>query len=77
MRMRTQAQALAAIKAEDPETNLTAWALRQMVLTGVVPSVQVGRKRLIDLDRLSEYLTPTAGAPVTSITSGTIRRVDL
>ena len=76
MRMRTQTQVLAAIKADDPETNLTAWALRQMVLTGVVPSVQVGRKRLIDLDRLPEYLTPTPAA-VTHITSGTIRRVDL
>lgn len=59
MRMRTQAKAMEYIREQDPNTSLTPWALRKMVLTGKIPSVQVGRKRLIDLDTLDDYLSPT------------------
>ncbi|GHV38071.1 hypothetical protein FACS18949_18320 [Clostridia bacterium] len=56
MRMRTQSEALAAVRAEDPDTALTPHALRQMVLSGQIPTVRAGRKYLLDLDRLPEYL---------------------
>lgn len=76
MRMRTLAETMTYIKSQDPQTALTPCALRSMVLSGKIPFVQVGRKRLIDLDTLNDYLlyapepTPTAGESY-----GTIRPV--
>jgi hypothetical protein len=58
-RMRTQSEVMAYIKQQDPQTSLTPWALRNMILTGKIPSIEVGRKRLIDLDTLDRYLSPT------------------
>ena len=59
-RMRTQAEVMKHIKETDPESNLTAHALRALVLSGRIPSVEVGRKRLINLDKLDEYLANIA-----------------
>ena len=44
MRMRTQAEVMKFIKEHDPDTALTPWALRGMVLSGKIPSVQVDRQ---------------------------------
>lgn len=44
------------IKRNDPDTAITMCALRRLVATGVIPSVQVGRKRLIDSDKIMDYL---------------------
>ena len=59
-RMRTLSAAFAWVKENDPETSLTKTALRNMVITGAVPSVRIGEgskpKYLINLDALSEYL---------------------
>lgn len=44
------------IKRNDPETAITMCGLRRMVQTGVIPSVQVGRKRLINADTVMDYL---------------------
>ncbi len=63
MRMRTQAKVMAHIREKDPDTDLTPWALRQMVLTGVIPSCEVGKKRLIDLDTLDQYLISASKPP--------------
>ena len=56
MRMRTIDQAVAYIRAADPETALTKTALRRKVLSGAVPSIRAGKKYLIDLDRLDAAL---------------------
>lgn len=55
-RMRTAAGALEIIKAEDPDTAVTLRAIRGLINTGKVHSVPVGVKRLIDVDKLMEYL---------------------
>ena len=66
-RMRTIPQAAAWAKETDPETALTFSALRRLVLSGEIPHVQVGTKRLIALEDLEDYLerggdhTPSAG----------------
>lgn len=44
------------IKRNDPDTAITMCGLRRMVQTGVIPSVQVGRKRLINADTVMDYL---------------------
>ena len=56
MRMRTLEQAIACLREADPGTALTLCALRRMVTSGEVPSVRVGMKYLIDLDRLEAAL---------------------
>ena len=60
MRLRTQREALEELRAVDPGCALTAYALREMVLSGRIKTISVGRKRLIDLDRLPDYLAAPA-----------------
>ncbi len=56
-RMRGIRQAVEEIKTADPKTALTEKALRRLILSGVLPSVVVGRKYLINLDTLERYLS--------------------
>ncbi len=55
-RMRTAEGALAIIKAEDPDTAVTLRAIRRLINTGEVPHVPIGCKKLINVDRLMDYL---------------------
>ncbi|MDR0906792.1 MAG: hypothetical protein LBN00_11600 [Oscillospiraceae bacterium] len=76
MKMRTLNQAMDAIRAQDPGTALTPHALRRAVLSGIVPCVHAGRKRLIDIDRIEEYLAAeTAEVTEPTVTNG-IRRIE-
>lgn len=60
-RMRTVKEAVAEIKAIDPDTAVTFYQVRRLALQGVLPVVPAGNKRLICLDTLIEYLqNPTA-----------------
>ena len=58
MRLRTLEQAHAELLAVDPNCALAKTALRRMVIAGQIPSVRVGAKYLVDIDRLPEYLFP-------------------
>ena len=65
-RMRTLDEAYSELTQLDPHTALSKYALRQMALSGVLPVVMCGRKRLINLDGLLEYLNggnPAAETP--------------
>ena len=76
--MRTQRAVMDYIRTIDPQTSLTPWALRNLVLTGQVPSVMVGRKRLIDLDTLEQYLLRAhEPEPSTDVTEGAIRPISV
>ena len=55
-RMRTVEKAMAEIKAADPETSLTAKALRRMINNNEIPSANVNTKKLINMDILYAYL---------------------
>lgn len=57
--MRTIPQAIAELKAEDPGTALTETALKRLVLTGRIPHITAGRKRLVNMDILRRYLNGT------------------
>ena len=56
-RMRTLEQCAAYFKEQDPETTVTRYRIRQMVLNGTIPYVMCGNKYLVNLDRVSEYFT--------------------
>lgn len=56
-RMRTVKEAVAELKALDEHTAVTEYHIRQLALSGVLPRVQAGKKLLINLDLLIEYLT--------------------
>lgn len=43
-------------KREDPDTKITEYFLRRLVKEGKIPSVMLGKKLLINLDDLIEYL---------------------
>lgn len=75
-RMRTIREAADWARETDPGTALTFTALRRLVLTGQIPHVAVGRKRLVALEDLETFLEGGGcSAPATG--AGTIRRVDL
>ena len=52
MRMRTIEQAADYVREHDPGTALTRTAIRRKV----IPSTRCGKKYLLDLDRLEEFL---------------------
>lgn len=58
-RIRTLSQTLEYLKQTDAETAITANALRRMVVSGNIPCIKAGKKYLIDLDVLQEYLKGT------------------
>lgn len=55
-RMRTIPEAAAELRRIDPDTAITPYFIRSMVLDGTIPHVQAGKKRLINLDILLAYL---------------------
>ena len=55
-RMRTAEGALQIIKEQDPDTAVSLRFIRRLIATGEFPSVPVGRKKLINVDALLEYL---------------------
>ncbi|MCH5300949.1 MAG: DNA-binding protein [Ruminococcus sp.] len=78
-RMRTIKEAAAEIKAIDENTAMTEYHIRQLALSGVLPRIKAGKKYLINLDTLIEYMeNPTADKfkahNTTALQSG-IRRI--
>lgn len=59
-RMRTAPGALDIIKAEDPGTDITLHYLRRLIKTGAISCVPVGRKKLVNVDKLIDYLKGAA-----------------
>lgn len=55
-RMRILKDAAAELKEMDSETAVTPYYIRQLALEGKIQTVMVGRKRLINLDSLLDYL---------------------
>lgn len=55
-RMRYTEAALAQLRAEDPETPVTAYMIKKLISSGVLPSIKVGRRRLFNYDDLLAYL---------------------
>ena len=58
-RIRTLSETYGHIKQMDAETAITPNALRRMVVSGQIPYTKAGKKYLIDIDVLFEYLKGT------------------
>lgn len=58
-RLRTLTETIKHIKEMDADTAITANALRRMVVSGRIPCFMVGKKYLVDLDNLFEFLKGT------------------
>ena len=54
-RMRLIKDAFEQLKNDDPDTDITLYALRTIVKSGLVPTVRLGRKVLINYNSLLEY----------------------
>ena len=54
-RMRFMQEAYAELREQDPGTSVSFFALRQAVLVGDIPSVKVGRRRLLDMANVYDY----------------------
>ena len=53
---RTISQAAAWFREQDPETCLTETAIRTLLRTGKVPCAKVGKKYLVSIEALEDYL---------------------
>lgn len=79
-KMRTVNEAAQELKQLDPNTAMSPYHIRRLCLDGVLPTVRAGKKLLLDLNLLIEYMTdPTADKfkPRKSATDtiGGIRRI--
>ena len=61
-RMRTLDEAYNELKQLDGKTAVSKYFIRQLALSGKIPTVMCGRKRLINLDGLIAYLNDGATA---------------
>lgn len=77
MKMFTINGLAAHFKAEDPNTPITPFAIRQLVRSGAIRSAMVGRKHLVSLEAAEAYFsgatTGTQNQPAPEI--GTIRPI--
>ena len=73
-RMRTAPGVMEAIRAEDPDTELTLNFIKTLIRTEAVPVLKVGKKKLVDVADVLAYLESTP-EPVAAPPAGTIRRV--
>ena len=74
-RMRTKNEAAQMLREQDPGTSISRNAIRTMVLSGRIPHVSVGSKRLIDFDRMLDILQNPPAQISEQSELGTIRRV--
>ena len=56
-RMRTIKEAIAEIKQIDDRSAINEWRLRQLVISGAIPSKMAGKKYLVNLNDVFQYFT--------------------
>ena len=55
-RMRIARKVHEIIAAEDPDTDVTLHYIRGLISSGKIPHVNVGRKKLVDVDAVISYI---------------------
>ena len=63
IRTRTIREAAAYFKERDPNTCLTETAIRTLLRKGAVPSARIGKKYLVAIEALEEYLSGAIQKP--------------
>ena len=63
-RMRTAQGVLDEIKAHDPESEVSLHYIRNIIKQNAIPVVSVGRKKLVDIDQVLEFLAKGNASPV-------------
>lgn len=48
------------LKAENPESELTLYFIRQLIVTGQIPSIKAGRKYLVNYEAFCQFLSGNA-----------------
>jgi len=56
-RMRTASGVLAEIKAQDPDTELTLYYIRQIIHENRIPVLEIGRKKLVNVDDVLAHIS--------------------
>ncbi len=56
-RMRTVHEAAEELRRMDANTGVTEYHIRQLAINNIIPRVKAGKKYLINLDALIEYLS--------------------
>ena len=69
-RMRTLDECYNELKALDPDTAVSKYFIRQLAISGKIPCIQAGRKRLINFDKLLDYLSGNNQSQETQTSSG-------
>lgn len=59
-RMRTIQEAAQELRQLDPHTAMSPYHIRRLCLDGVIPTVKAGKKYLLNLDTLIEYMVNPA-----------------
>lgn len=77
MKMRLISEAFAEIKEADPNTAITMTGFRRLVLDGKIPSVSIGKKRLVDMQNVEHFFEYGTAKEKTDsqLESGKIRRI--
>ncbi len=55
-RFRTVNSAYKSLKEQDPDTSLTPYFIRMMVVNDEIPTIKAGKKHLLDYDALLAHL---------------------
>ena len=55
--IRTIKGALEEIKARDPKSDITMYAIRQIVKEGKIPYIRSGKKYLRNVEKLIDYIS--------------------
>lgn len=66
-RMRTLDECYKEIKQMDENTAISKYYIRQLAISGKIPVVMCGKKRLINLDGLIDYLSSTYNAAAANV----------
>lgn len=73
-RMRFAHQCIEELRKIDPDTPIKECFIRSLVKRGLIPSVPVGRRRLVNFDALLEYLSLSTTPQEPEIQNG-IRKI--
>jgi len=76
--MRTAERVLEIIREGDPDTEITLHYIRNLINSGKIPVVYAGRKKLVDADKMIDYIGNAYEAvPSEQVRPGEIRQVSI